>query len=348
MAKRTRSASALAASQVASSRLEGRLVHLTFFIGSEEYALPLGRVHEIVPQEGITRVPATPPFILGLLSLHGAAVPVIDLSRKFGAMPAGASDHRSILVVQTRLKEKNALVGVVIDRLGRVLRLAPEQIRDPPALDSLIAVEFLTGVFEGDGRFVLCIDVDRVLGADESVQVAELAQESTSAALETEVARLPFLTVRLAGERCALGLERLHEIIVCGRIARIPGTAPFVLGATNVRGSIVPVIDVARRYGLSATEQRDDSCLVLIEVGRDEREVPVGLLVEAVERLVHLTHEEIDRTPPFGTRFPGELVKGMAPVAGEFVPILDTDRALAPDDDARRTSGPATQVPITG
>jgi purine-binding chemotaxis protein CheW len=316
----------------ASSDAAPRSTYLTFFIGREEYAIPLARIYEIVPFEGVTRVPTTPTFVKGLVSLQGEAVPVLDLAEKFGAAPEVSDERRSIVVVYARIKGESTPLGLVVARLGRVLNVAAEQIRPAPTVESLISVEFLTGVIEGDGRLVLCLDIDRILGADESAAVAELPRASAAAAVSTHVTRSAYLCVRVSGERLALSLERLIEILPCGRIAHIPGAAPFVLGATNVRGAIVPVVDVALRYGLSATSRGSGSCLVLIDVDGDEYEAPVGLLVESVEGLVKLSAEEIDRTPPFGTRFPGDLVKGMAPVGGEFTPILDTDRALSPSD----------------
>ncbi len=302
---------------------------MSAFIGMEEYALPLARVYEVIPHAGLTRVPTAPAFIPGLVNLHGAAVPVVDLSCRFGAAATDAANHRSVAVVQVRIHDTPTLVGFAIDRLGRVLHVPADQILPPPPLDSLIAVEFLTGVFPGgEGRFVLCVDVDRLLGADEAAAVAELAQQTVGQpAAEGRLVRVPYLCFRVAGEHCAVGLARLREITPCGAIAQIPGAPPYVLGATNVRGAIVPVIDVGRRYGLAETRPEAGRSLLIVELAQDESEI-VGLLVESIERLEQVPEEEVNTTPPFGARFPPEVVLGMAPIAGEFVPILDTDLVL--------------------
>jgi len=301
---------------------------LTAHIGAEEYAVPLARVHEVVSLDGLTRVPTAPPFIRGLVDLHGSAVPVVDLSRRFAANRPEGSRHESILVVATRIRGAPTLVGILIDRLGRVHHVSDEQIQPPPALDSLIAVEFLTGVFPGDGGFVLGMDVDRILGADEVDEVAELsAHLPASAAAPPKAIRRPYLCVRLAGERCAVALAPLREINPCGPIAWIPGAARFVLGATNVRGAIVPVIDVARRYDLGGTTPGQGTALLVVDVGAAR--ATVGMLVDSIEGLAHVPAEEVNTPPPFGVRFPAEVVTGLAPIAGEFVPVLDTDRVLA-------------------
>ena len=326
-AKKTRSAA------VEASPESEQLHFLTFMIGPEEYAVPLPRVREVMSCQGITRVPTTPAFVRGLTSLHGAAVPVVDLAQRFGAQ-RDVEEQQSIVVVQVLLNEKPTLVGIVSDRTRRLLRVTPAEIMPPPALAQLVAVEFLTGVLERDGQFVLCVDLDRLLDADESSHVAALAREPTAEqTAEVQLSRLPYVTVRLGQELCAFGLADLQEIVSFERLVHIPGTPPFVLGAANVRGLIVPVIDIASRYGLPSTKQIAESCLVLVSLGADEREAPVGLLAEAVEGLVHLGPDDIVRTPPFGTRFPGQLVTGMAPVAGGLVPVLDAQRALRPDDE---------------
>jgi len=301
---------------------------LTGMIGGEEYALPLGRVEEVVAYEAFTRVPGAPAFVVGLIDLEGAAVPVVDLSRKFGAVRAESGGRRSIVVVQVQIRGLPARIGLVIDRLGRVFRIELAQIQPPPALESLISVEFLTGVFQVEDRFVLCLDVDHVLGADEAAEVWNLAQAAPAPAAEPRVARSAYLCVRMAGTRCALPLARLHEVLPCPAVARIPHAPDFVLGATNVRGAIVPVVDVARRHGLPPTRRDANSCLVLVEPRGEDQAGPVGVLVEGVDGIVQVRADEIDRTPPFGARFSGDVVEAMAPILGEFVPILDTDQAL--------------------
>ena len=300
---------------------------LTALIGEEEYAVPLTRVHEVLSLASLTRVPTAPPFIRGLVDVHGAAVPVVDLSRRFGAAPRDGNGHESVLVVETTIRGAATLAGILIDRLGRVRHVPGEDIQPPSPLESLISVEFLTGVFPREGGYVLCVDVDRILGADEAAQVALLSRDLAREAVATpKAARRPYLCVRLAGERCALPLTPLREINPCGEIASIPGAAGFVLGATNVRGTIVPVVDVARRYGLGRTATGSGAALLLVDVGAEG--ATVGMLVDAIEGLAQVAEGDLDTTPPFGVRFPTDVVVAMAPVTEGFVPVLDTDRIL--------------------
>jgi purine-binding chemotaxis protein CheW len=311
---------------------------LTALIGDEEYAVPLVRVHEVLSLASLTRVPTAPPFIRGLVDVHGAAVPVVDLSRRFGAAPGTGNGNQSVVVVETKIRGAATLAGILIDRLGRVRHVPMADIQPPSPLESLVSVEFLTGVFLGEGGYVLCVDVDRILGADEAAQVAELSRHLARDAEATPKAvRRPYLRVRLAGERCALALAPLREINPCGTIASIPGAAGFVLGATNVRGAIVPVVDVARRYGLGSTATGSDAALILVDVGVER--TTVGMLVDAIEGLSQLAEGDLNTTPPFGVRFPPDVVLAMAPVPEGFVPVLDTDRILTENAETAAAPG---------
>ena len=161
-------------------------VHLTFRIGEEDYGLPLVRVAQTVSDEHIAPLPTAPLFLKGLVSVGGTAVPVVDLSLRFGgARVQKAAAHRSVLTVRVRIRDKATLMGLLIDRLGRVIRISPEQVQPPDAVDALLPHEFLDGIVERDGGFVLLMDVDRVLDADESAVVSELAGEAEIATPET-------------------------------------------------------------------------------------------------------------------------------------------------------------------
>ncbi len=324
---------------------ETRTAHLSFLIGTEEYALPLERIWKAVGVERLTRVPTAPPFVKGLLAIDGLAVPVVDLAAKFGAARVGAAERSSVLAVDIAIGGRPRHVGILVDRLGRVLRVPAGRLQPPQALEAVVPAEFIVGMLEQEGRFAFFLDLDRVLDGDESARLEELtAQERAAGSEGRRQQPLPFLTVRLAEERCALRLSDLREALPASRITRIAGTPPHVLGAANVRGAIVAVIDAARRYGLGATRELAESRLIVVRTASEQNDSPVGFMVDAIERLVQVAPEEIDRTPPFGTRFPAELVQGMVPLGGEFVPILDSARIVGAAPPTIEP-GPATGTP---
>jgi purine-binding chemotaxis protein CheW len=137
--------------------------YLTFFIHSEEYAVSILRVREIIEYESVTHVPTTPAHVRGVIDLRGAVLPVIDLGAKFGKPESAPARTTCIIVVETKLQEENVIVGVIADAVSEVIELADTQIEPAPALGTNIRVDFLVGMALLDGRLALVLNPDRIL-----------------------------------------------------------------------------------------------------------------------------------------------------------------------------------------
>ncbi|HEV8266847.1 MAG TPA: chemotaxis protein CheW [Thermoanaerobaculia bacterium] len=150
-------------------------------------------------------------------------------------------------------------------------------------------------------------------------------------AVDTALSR-PYLTIVLAGEACALDVASVVEVVEHAPITRVPRTPDWALGVLNLRGAIVPVVDLARKLGLAPTEVTAKSCVVMVERGEgDERRV-VGILADGVDTVVDVDPASIQSCPSFGSRIPSAYVSGLAPASSRLVPLLDVGRALgAPD-----------------
>jgi len=151
--------------------------YLTFFIRGEEYAVGILRVKEIIEYETVTRVPAVPPHVRGVLNLRGALLPVVDLAAKFGGDETTPSKTTCIVVVETRLRNEVVIAGVIADAVSEVVDLAADQIEPPPAFGTGIRVDFLTGMAKLDGRLALILDIDRVLSPVELQETIEAIEE---------------------------------------------------------------------------------------------------------------------------------------------------------------------------
>jgi purine-binding chemotaxis protein CheW len=137
--------------------------YLTFVIRSEEYAVPILRVREIIEYETVTRVPSMPPYVRGVLNLRGAVLPVIDLAAKFDRGESERLRTTCIVVVETRLDGELVVVGLITDAVAQVVDLSAADIEPPPSFGTNIRVDFLTGMGKLDGRLILMLDIDRVL-----------------------------------------------------------------------------------------------------------------------------------------------------------------------------------------
>ena len=155
---------------------EGLRQYLTFLLADEEYAVGVLRVKEIIEFDSITHVPSTPAWIRGVINLRGGVVPVVDLAVKLG-LPERLITRRScIVIVETQLAGERALMGVIADAVSQVVDIPPSEVEPPPAFGTRIRVDFLNGMGRAGKKFVLMLDIDRVLSADELLATAAAAE----------------------------------------------------------------------------------------------------------------------------------------------------------------------------
>jgi len=138
-----------------------------------------------------------------------------------------------------------------------------------------------------------------------------------------------YLSFQLAGEEFAFGILRVKEILEYDTLTRVPNAPPAVRGVINLRGAVVPVLDLAHLFGLPATAVTKRSCVIIVEVRVDEQELVMGILADAVNQVIELAPDTIEPAPAFGSRVRVEYLVGMGKVdSRKFVLILDIDRLL--------------------
>ncbi len=155
----------------------GRVQYLSFSLRETEYAVGILKVKEILQYEQTTRVPATPRSVRGVINLRGQVVPVLDLAAKFGLGETEPTRLTCILIVEAQLEGAATVVGVMADSVQEVIELGPNDIEPTPAFGTQVRVDFLVGVGKIGKRFVLLLDLDRVISADEK----EFAREAAAA-----------------------------------------------------------------------------------------------------------------------------------------------------------------------
>jgi purine-binding chemotaxis protein CheW len=153
---------------------------LSFQIAGEEYAVGILRVREIIEYGVVTRVPTTPPWVRGVLNLRGGVVPVIDLAVKFGLPPGEITARTCIVIVEVEIGGETALMGVVADAVSQVMEVQPQDVEPPPSFGTRVRLEYLKGMAKADKKFVLLLDIDRVLSSDELIGVAGTIQGASA------------------------------------------------------------------------------------------------------------------------------------------------------------------------
>ncbi len=160
--------------------------YLSFFLGGEAYAIGILRVREILEHQPTTRVPLTPPSIRGVINLRGKVIPIVDLAMKFGLPPTQTTKWTCIIVVETSLGEDTAVMGVLADSVSEVIDLLPADIEAPPPFGTRVKVDYLRGMGRSGQKFVLLLDIDRVLSAEESAVAAAVPPSAVTTALATD------------------------------------------------------------------------------------------------------------------------------------------------------------------
>lgn len=151
--------------------------YLTFFMGGEEYGAGILKVKEIIEFDSLTKVPMTPPWIRGVLNLRGSVVAVVDLAVKFGLPPSEISDRTCVVIVEIDSEVEKSVMGIIVDAVSQVVEFSADEIEPPPAFGTRVHVEYLQGMGKLDDKFVLLIDTDRILAAEELMEVSALERD---------------------------------------------------------------------------------------------------------------------------------------------------------------------------
>ncbi len=141
--------------------------YLTFELGDEVFACHVNKLLHILEIPDITEVPGAPHYMKGIINLRGKVLPVIDTKVKMGMPPVEFTKDTCIVVMDINLDDDSLLVGVLVDRVLEVLEFNDEDILPPPNLGSKYHSEFITGIVNRDGKFILIIDIDTVFSLDE-------------------------------------------------------------------------------------------------------------------------------------------------------------------------------------
>ena len=147
--------------------------YLTFFTASEEYAISIVKVSEIVEYEAVTTVPNTPVWIRGVTNLRGRVVPVVDLAVKFGLPASEISKFSCIIITEAMFQGENLTMGVLADSVSQVIELSADEIEATPPFGTRVKTEYLLGMGALGKKFCLILDIDKVLSADELLAVTE-------------------------------------------------------------------------------------------------------------------------------------------------------------------------------
>ena len=149
---------------------------LTFTLGKDMFALDIIGVREILDMTEITRIPHTPPSIRGVVNVRGAAVPVVDLRLRFGMQETAHTVHTRIINVEIHKGDSMTVLGAIADSVKEVLELEADSIVPPPSMGASVNTDFLRGIGKVNDKFLLVLDIAKVLGAEDVLMLGEVSR----------------------------------------------------------------------------------------------------------------------------------------------------------------------------
>lgn len=150
--------------------------------------------------------------------------------------------------------------------------------------------------------------------------------------IDAKTDTLQYLTFKLADEVFALDITQVREVLDYTAVTKVPKMPEFMRGVINLRGSVVPVVDMRMKFGMEKTERTVNTCIIIVEIDLDGDLTVLGALADSVQEVVDLDAGQIEPAPRIGTRLRTEFIKGMGKHNDEFIIILDIDKVFSTDE----------------
>ena len=164
---------------------------------------------------------------------------------------------------------------------------------------------------------------------------------SMSGSATTEASQ--YLTFTLDRERFAIDIGRIREVLAFTSVTKVPRTPDFMRGVINLRGHVVPVVDLRLKLGLTPIEKTVDTCVIIIEAEVDGERTVLGALADSVQEVIDLAPDQIAPPPRMGTRIKTDSIRGIGRRDEQFIVILDIDRVLNEDNETQMALRQAQQ-----
>jgi len=159
--------------------------------------------------------------------------------------------------------------------------------------------------------------------------MAQLVETMDQAVKAITIKTGKYLTFSLEKEEYGIGILKVKEIIGIMPITSVPRTPEFVRGVINLRGKVIPVIDLRLKFGMGEIPYTDRTCIIVVEIDSDNNTVLIGIVVDAVSEVLNIKEEEVEETPAFGSELNTEYILGMAKMEGGVKILLDIDKVLS-------------------
>ncbi|MBW1730171.1 MAG: chemotaxis protein CheW [Deltaproteobacteria bacterium] len=354
-------------------RFEEEELLVTFRMAGEEYAVNIMQVQEIIRVTEITRVPSAPDFVRGITSLRNRLLPIVDLRALFGmispedeegslslrdgdmpkmdqereseteginisAEPSpndDTEDARRIVVIDM----EGVLTGILVDSVSEVLRLPVRSIENPPPIISGEHTAKLKGVgkLNNGGRLVMLLDMDNLISIDQKEALAATTgnQGKDEDSMANEIMdEEQVVCFWLEKEEYGIDIMKVQEIIRIDEITAVPNAPWFVEGIVNLRGNVLPVIDMRTRFGLERGERAEQNRIIVVDISGKT----TGIIVDSVSEVLRIPKNQIEPPPDLITEegISGQYIEGIGKLnEGERIIVLIQVESLLTADEGK-------------
>ncbi len=164
--------------------------------------------------------------------------------------------------------------------------------------------------------------------------IAKTGQKAQGANPVTTLKGGKFLTFLMANEKYGLEILKVREIIGMMKVTSVPMTPAFVRGVINLRGKVIPVVDLRLKFGIEAKEDTERTCIILVHLARTTQEMTMGIIVDEVSDVLDINQDQIEPPPSFGPNIRTDFILGMGKVDQKVMTMLDIDRVLSEQEIA--------------
>jgi purine-binding chemotaxis protein CheW len=301
------------------------LPYITFGLGQESFGISLELVEEILELPPVTKVPDAPDYVMGVICLRDQVLPLLDLIQLLEVQDTPEAVHRDMVIL---LSIGEAKLGVAVDGIQEIIRIREADLLPPPQTLSERESARLEGVVLRADRMVSLLKVLNVLTGEDQRKLAALGTRLTSRTVQearAETHDLPLVVFHLDQEVYALRLHQVREIIMVGLITPVPRAPSFIEGVLNLRGEVMPVMDLRDRFGLERRTATSLSRIIITSIS----DVWTGLVVDAVDEVKTVDERKLEEPPHYTSVGANAYIHKVARSAEGVVFLLDIQRLLS-------------------
>lgn len=301
---------------------------VTFLLDKEEYAIGIMQVKEIIRVPQMVKVPNCEAYIDGVVSIRNNLLPMINLRTYFGMDSMEYNDQMRVLVVDMGTFS----AGVIVDKVSEVLRVPVTTIQPPPKF-SVDGGE-LKGVarLNGGKRMILMLDPSKLISADELKSLGDIEEmkdmnnnnDDTSVQVLDEV---KIVTFKLGMEEYGIKIDNVQEINRMTGITKIPRTPYHIEGIVNLRGNVIPALDLRKLFMLEEKQVTDSTRIIIVDANNKR----TGIIVDSVTEVINLDKRLIEPTPEIlSGGVDSDYIEGVAKLKNNnrMIMILDLGKVL--------------------